>query len=294
MPRTSIRSSLLVAGSTLLACGGQIGSSSNASDAAGGGTTGTACAADEAGTVTDDGGAPYEGAVVASMSNSSPLLWAGFPYFGSFPTASAGTTCNCAGGIPDPPPSRSAGTVAVQAAHCGPLLASLFFDTEAGAFPEYTQSHAAFTPGDAFSISAPGDPSAIHAFAGTLQTPVPIAGLSPAFGPSAQNLVISVNEDLVVSWTPEGRPGETVDVVLSELGPTSIVECACFAPDSAGTLTLPASLLVQHFTETTTGVSANAGASRTIDTLVGADDAVVHLVGVVAVGGPVLLQSFHP
>jgi hypothetical protein len=291
----SIAASFLVA---LAGCGGQIGRAANADDAGGTdtGATGTAldattgCAADDAGAPSDDGGAPYGGAVVAYMSNSNPLLSAGFPYFGTFPTATTATTCNCASGLVDPAPSQNAGTITVQAAHCGPLVATLTFGTDAGGFPEYGQSGAPWTSGDAFSVSASGDPSQIHAFAGTLQTPVSFAGLSPAIGPSAENLVLPLDKDLVVSWTPEGRLGETVAFRLSELSPASLGSCACYGPDSAGTLTVPASLLSQHFVPTTTKTTANASVLRTIDVLAGADDAIVHLVGVVAVSGEVLLQ----
>jgi hypothetical protein len=151
--------------------------------------------------------------------------------------------------------------------------------------------HASWTPGDALAVSAPGDPSGAPAFAGTLQTVVPLAGLSPAIGGSAQNLVIPLGHDLVVTWTPEGHDGETVDVTLRQITSSSVVSCGCSALDSAGTLTMPSSLLSQHFVPTTSPqTTATASVLRSIDTPVGTGDAQVHLVGVVQASGPVLLQ----
>ena len=55
-------------------------------------------------------------------------------------------------------------------------------------------------------------------------------------------------------------------------------------------MTVPATLLSEHFVPSTTTATVNASVSRTIDTLAGGDNSVVHLVGVVAVGGPVILR----
>jgi hypothetical protein len=277
------------------ACGGQIRGSAESPDASPGTSQDasadvtTGCSTGTTGTASGDGSAPYTGSVVASWSNSTQLLSAGFPYFGGFPAAGNGTTCHCASGIADPAPSRSAGTITVQAGPCGPVVASLSFGDDSG-FPEYTQESVSWTPGDALAVSAAGDPSQVHAFAGTLQTGIPLSGLSPAIGPSAQNIVVPLDQPLVLSWTPEGRSGETVDVYIRQVTPTSVVSCGCVAPDSAGTMTFPSALLSQHFVPTTTKTTATATVARTIDTLTSADDAVVHLVGVVSVGGPVLLE----
>ncbi len=284
----------VLAASALVACGGEVGGAPSTPDASDASPSDapqqdTGCAAEDAGTTGNDAG-PYQGAVVASgTSAGQQLLSAGFPYFGSFPATTGGTTCNCVEGIADPSPSQSAGTITVQAAHCGPLVASLAFGDDSG-FPEYAQSPATWTPGDALVVSAPGDPSQVHGFAGTLQTGVPLAGLSPAIGPSGQNIVIPLDQPLVVSWAPEGRSNETVDVTLSAVTTSSYATCGCFAPDSAGTLTMPSALLSQHFAPTTTKTTANLGVSRTLVTPVAADDAVVDLVGIVSVEGPVDLE----
>jgi hypothetical protein len=282
--------SVLVA-SAVLGCGGEVRGASSASDASASDALQeeAGCTEDDSGTMANDA-ATYQGAVVASGTTAGrQVLSAGFPYFGGFPSSKGGTTCNCGGGIALPAPSQSAGIVTVQVAHCGALVASLAFSDEGG-FAEYDQSPASWTPGAALAVSAAGDPSQVHAFAGTLQTGVPIAGLSPAIGPSGQNIVIPLDQDLVVSWTPEGRSNETVDVVLEETTPSSIVTCTCFGPDAAGTMTVPSALLSQHLVATTTKTVANASVSRTIETLAAADDAVVDLVGVVTVGGPVDLE----
>jgi len=312
MRATAIASlSLVLLASTIGACGGRTTAPwqtapDNAADSGADSATdspsaedGTAadaapgCEDDASGIAVGDGAQPYVGAVVASSSpNGGGLLSAGFPFFGWWPatTGTTGATCGCSGGIPDPAPSSSAGDITVKTGTpCGPLLALLPFDTSSG-FAEYTQAHVSWTPGDAFAVSAPGDPAQVHAFAGMLQTGVPLADLSPPIGPSAQNIVIPLNQPLVVSWKPEGQPGESVAVSLEQSTSSSVERCTCVAPDSAGTLTIPADILSKSFVPTGAAKPADLGASRAIDTAVGADNAVVHLVSIVETGGPVILE----
>lgn len=270
------------------ACGGQVRGAPDASSAAA--DASTECSFSTTGTPQQDGGALYSGTVVASASISGQVLSAGFPSFGGYSTASTGTVCNCITGIALPAPSSSAGTITVLAGPCGPAVGSLAFDSEAGVEAQYTQIPATWTPGDALAVSAQGDPSQVHAFAGILQTGVPIADLSPAIGPSAQNIVIPLDQPLVLSWTPEGRSGETVDLLVREITTTSVVACGCAALDSAGTMTVPSALLSQHLVPTTSKTTAVAYVTRAIETLAGADNAVVQLVGVVETGGPILLE----
>ncbi len=271
------------------------GASQDTPDAAPDAGSAGCSAADSSGTsAPGDGGAVYSGSVVASWTTSGTLLSAGFPNFGGGYAAAVGTgtTCNCVGGVADPAPSASAGTVTVQSAPCGPVLATLVFASEGG-FAQYAQSHASWTPGDALFVSAPGVPSQVHAFAGFLRTGVPISGLSPGFGPTAQDIVVRLDQPLVVSWTPEAKtPSETVLVGFSQVTTSSIVECGCFALDSEGTLTVPAGLLSQHFVASASGANraATASATRIIDTQAGADDALVDLIGVVGTGGPIVFE----
>jgi hypothetical protein len=251
---------------------------------------GTSCPFDASPPATD--AAPrYSGSVVASWSVSSGgVISAGFPNFTGPPQMTGtGTVCGCGGGIALPSPSSSAGIITVRAGPCEADVASLSFDDESG-FPEYPQASASWTPGAALAVTAQGDPAQVHAFAGMLQTGEPLAGLTPAFGPQAQDIVIPLDQSLVVSWTPEGRSGEVVAVELREVTTSSVVTCSCYVSDSAGTLTMPAASL-SHFVPTATPhATATAQVVRTIDGALGIDDAVVDLVGVVSAGGPVVLQ----
>jgi hypothetical protein len=274
-----------------IACGGQV--SGAAPDAAADMTGGTAdaaaeCSAGTTGTAPSDGGARYSGGVVASWTGSGGVLSAGFPSFGIIPPTTE-ATCNCATGIALPAPSSNAGTITVQVAPCGPLLASLPFGVDSGAM-EYPQAQASWTPGDALAVSAPGDPSQVHAFAGILQTGVPLTGLTPAIGPSSQNILVPRAQPFVVSRTPEGRSGEMVDLVLRQITPSTVVACGCVVPDSAGSVTVPAALLSEHFVPSTTKTHETAVVLRTIDRPVAADDALVDLVSLVEVQGTVLFQ----
>jgi hypothetical protein len=148
----------------------------------------------------------------------------------------------------------------------------------AGVYP-WTPSQP-WNPGDVLRVSAPG--ATVDAFAGSLQTGALLSGVTPALDAAAP-LVIDRSQDLTISWPPEGRPGETVLLTLRQIAPTAVRACFCTGPDD-GKLTVGASALGPF---TTDQLEAGIQLERLITTTVTSDNAVIDLVGAVAVGGQV-------
>jgi hypothetical protein len=210
---------------------------------------------------------------------------------------SAGATCSCGEGIALPVPTEgaSAGTLTVQAPDCGTVLATLLPDLDGGLFsenpfaisPDYSlqgTAHA-WSLGDALHVSAAGDPSQVHAFAATLQTGAVLAGLTPAIG--ATPLGIAIGQDLVISWTPEGRANETVTLFVGEANLQVASMCECVAPNSAGQISLRSSdMLAARFVADSNAHDGVIGLTHDVVSLVGTDTANVELNGQVNVSGP--------
>ncbi len=149
---------------------------------------------------------------------------------------------------PDAGPSRGATTVPQVSAGTltlgqgSAVLGVLVFD--AG----YPILSFAVHPGELLSVSATGDPAGVAAFEGTLVAPGPFTGLAPA--EAATPLSVPRSQDFTLAWDP-GEAGSTVTLLLADsparqAGGQSIGEIVCTAEDSAGTLTVPATLL-GHF-----------------------------------------------
>jgi hypothetical protein len=245
------------------------------------------------------------GAVIAGLgvagTSQSQSIFAAFPAFGGpiyTPSATApGCACHAHNGIADPPPFSNAGTITIASPDCGPSLATLTY-SGGDSYPYMGMSSPSWSPGSVLDVSATGGMAAsnlsngISAFTGTLQTVVPPAVLSPAiFGPSAQPTALPLDQPLVVTWTPEGLPGETVLVYVSQIN-EGFAECMCVAPDAAGTLTIAASSLMQTFqASANASEAASATWSRSVVSRVADGSAQeVDLVGQVELDGSVLFQ----
>lgn len=262
-----------------------------------------ACAADEATTIPDDE-LPSVGTILmagqevtadaeAATASVSGTFWS-IPGNASFiPSASDETTCSCRHlAIADPVDLPSAGTITVQALHCGATLATLVPKSGAPTGTRYAGATLeSWSPGEAFSVTATGAPGGIAAFAGTLQTAAPFGAVMPPIGPTTKPILISRLTDLVVTWTPEGKTGESVTLTLSQLEDGTDEVCTCSTKDSAGKLTVPAATLSSAFTPTSGTMD---GASATLERFIARTYAVgkssVDLVGLVETSGGVFFD----
>jgi hypothetical protein len=95
--------------------------------------------------------------------------------------------------------------------------------------------------GDTVSFSAAG--ATVPAFSGSLVGTTAPTLLSPTLG--VNGFFISASTDLTVTWTPAGPSGATFFVVLTPVAAAPGMMVGCVSDDSAGTLTVPASLLAQ-------------------------------------------------
>jgi hypothetical protein len=110
-------------------------------------------------------------------------------------------------------------------------------------------SNVYWSGGDTLGVRASG--GAIVAFDGSIVAPPPVTGLSPAvsmrrrLGPGPQPspaapTPVRVDAPLTVSWKP--APGFTLEVTVSGLHGSTF----CSVPDDAGTLEIPAGLLLYY------------------------------------------------
>jgi hypothetical protein len=137
-----------------------------------------------------------------------------------------------------------------------------------------------WNPGDLLRVSAPGD--TVSAFAGSLRTGALLSGVTPALDGAAP-LVIDRSQDFTISWPPEGLAGETVLLTVRQISSSAVRACFCSGPDN-GKLTVGASVLGPY---TTDQLDAGIQLERLITTTVTSDNAIIDLVGAVAVGGQV-------
>ena len=93
-----------------------------------------------------------------------------------------------------------------------------------------------WTPGTALKVASSG--GTIDAFSATIVAPGVLNGLMPSF---SANIDVSLKSDLVVSWTASTRACSEISFGLSQ--GAGMPHIGCVAPDSAGTLTVPAALL---------------------------------------------------
>jgi len=91
-------------------------------------------------------------------------------------------------------------------------------------------------PGAMLKVTASG--GTVGAFTATVAAPPYFTGVSPAFNAP---ITVHTSADLVVSWTPSKRPCSKITVGLTQgaLQPSA----GCVVDDSAGTVTIPASML---------------------------------------------------
>jgi hypothetical protein len=123
-----------------------------------------------------------------------------------------------------------AGTIAVT--DIGVSLDNLIFDPVVG-YPSDAVSD--WVPGDVLAAKAPG--GTVGAFKGSVTAPGPLANLNPPYD-TVSDGPVPLGQDLVLSWTPAGAGNVSVIFVAASGGLVT-----CTVPDTAGTMTIPASML---------------------------------------------------
>ena len=233
---------ILVASAVAVACGGQVGA---AHDARRGRCDGRYRCLDrmppdtEAGASANDGGAPYPGAVVSVVDEFEHAPVGGLPLLRQLPHRERGHDLQLRLGHPRPAAIAERGNHRPCSRHpAGRSSRRCRSTTRRARSPSTPQSHASWTPGDPLAVSAPGNPSQVHAFAGTLQRCFSPGSPRPSVPPRRTSSFPSISPSSS-RGRPEGRSGETVNVVLSQLSTSSIVNCACLAPDSRGRRSRP-------------------------------------------------------
>jgi hypothetical protein len=244
-------------------------------------------ASDRVGTdAAGESGVSYSGTVVASMNlDTQPYaLYAQFQTAAnpspSSGAADAGFEASCyawqpmvslpTGFGPGGSALPTAGSVTI--ARDGAPLATLLGPS----YPEIT--NVSWTAGDTLDVQAAGGD--VDAFAGSLQTPATLQGLSPAFGQGP--IAIASGTDFQISWTPEGKAGEIMQVQIESDG----AWVSCTASDSDGSVVIGADLIAQL------SLAANPTIHliRSITSNVLGPNATVALEGQLWLGAPAIIQ----
>jgi hypothetical protein len=226
----------LTASVVLCACGG--GSGGTTGGGSGGSTTGGGTSG--GGTA----GKAYEGSVILSEIVGASTSYGAVAVF---KVTVASSTCQ--GGTPsgsccyEPPPSSTGGvptlvsaggiTVVDSGATIGTLTFTSGYYILSGPTSTFT-----WKPGDSLTVSAAG--ATVDSFSETVTAPGTISGLNPTLSTTPTDITLSSNWSL--SWTPDARGGETMIVALTD-ETVANGEISCSVQDSAGTVTLPATLL---------------------------------------------------
>jgi hypothetical protein len=100
----------------------------------------------------------------------------------------------------------------------------------------------AWLPGDLLGVAVHG--GGVDGFRGSVVAPPPLADLAPAFGSSID---VSLSSDLNVTWTKDGDPCSRTVFSLDDGDVAGII---CTVDDSAGGVTVPASLLALYTSAT--------------------------------------------
>jgi hypothetical protein len=156
--------------------------------------------------------------------------------------------CQCANalGVALPGPVGTAGTLSLAIAGGAALgtLAPSPVDAD-GSYDlgaNYAYAGSPWPSGAELQLEAMGYAGQVLPFTVTFPTPVDFANLSPDLAvPGAVS--VSLSQDFVISWTPEGEPGESVALELTD----NEGACQCYALDSAGEITITAAELGTAF-----------------------------------------------
>jgi hypothetical protein len=282
----------------LLACSSAPTGSSNATGTGGdagpppcqGACNGTG---NDAGTGTDAGGnedtgtgmdAAYQGIVgfeaISDPTGANPTVYgAGAGFFPSSENILAEYDNGCsyvAGAPPAPNSTANAGSIVLGDGMMS--LGTLGYDSTMG---YYLNALNAWSPADSLNASAGGD--LVGAFMGSTSAPAAVESVTIAGGALGSSPVdVSVGSGTTVTWN--GGAANIVHVEINATnGAVTIGTIYCNAPDSTGSISVPASL-VQNFSVGQTGVLS---VSRIYYSKVNAANAMVLVAGLSTVGGSV-------
>jgi hypothetical protein len=172
----------------------------------------------------------YFGATLASAS-ATAYFFSGAGQGCTGP--SAGPCCLRATGAADGGTSTPIGAGTISVTDTGVSIDNLLFDPTNG-YPSDTVN--GWFPGDVLTVSAAG--GTVKPFGGTVTAPAALANLSPPYD-SVTTGPVPLGQDLVLHWTPAGA--DRVSVLFPAAAGVGVVICT--VPDSAGTMTIPASML---------------------------------------------------
>ncbi len=143
-----------------------------------------------------------------------------------------------------------------------------------GGYP-YASSRS-WSPGSSLAVDAPGHD--LPAISAVLRTGAPLAGVTPSL--DVAPVAIDRSQDLQLTWTPDQTPDELVLLALRQISSNGVVlGCFCAAPDSAGSLTVPAVVLGQYDTNQ---ISCTFELERLTTSTMRNGNATVELVGATA------------
>jgi hypothetical protein len=240
VPRRSVPVVALALTVGLAACS----SGSGGSGAGGGGTFTAGAVLFASGGPFNSEGTPMGGAYtidgdfLQGTVESGPTTGVASP-----PSPGCSVASNGSGSSPSIPPGVanfmfvSAGTL--TATDGSAALATIPY-ANGGIYDYDTNSHPTlqWNPGDVLNVSASG--SAVPAFSGSITAPQYVSGLNPAISLEAATTA-SASTPFVLSWTPSSDNG-TMQFLLTG-ATTPVVSVACYADDSAGSISVSVSFL---------------------------------------------------
>ncbi len=246
--------------------------------------------------------APADPAYVGTITLGAHTLQGGVVFFTGYadfapgPAPPVGRACSCETGFIGPAvgvaASAPAGVVVVLAS-CGgdPVMSLTDFQT-AGPASATSDVYSAiegqtvgWNPGDVLVVTAPGG-AEVGAFSGALATGEALTGITPAIGVAP--VVVSLGQDLVITWTPEADPSGHVIVGLVGETSTSTRSCSCEGPDAPGVLRIAAADLA-GFVPSSAAV-AGVTVRRQTTTVTSIANVEIRLVGERSIGGPATFQ----
>jgi hypothetical protein len=204
------------------------------------------------GNAPDAGGLPYTGIVELSRVLAPPAA-AVYEALGEFDTTASAPPPmgTCSGGtlvgaccyqptsggtIPTP---ESAGTLTIKdgANTLATLMSPSYVATSA------TLTTLTWAAGATLDVSTSG--ATLDAFTANVKAPALLAGLTPTF---TSTIAVTLSSDFVVTWTPSNEACSEISFGFSQGAGMAYI--GCVVDDSAGTVTVPKSLLGM-FTATT-------------------------------------------
>lgn len=247
-----------IAAMAALAVLGIVGCSSSP----GGGSSGTG-----GGTGTGSGGTePYYGTfnLTAVTEGTTPVFTAIAGFYAdtgapasSCPGTQSGSCCYIPAGTKSTTPTPvSAGTLTLT--DKGASIGQLTFDASSATgyapISSLTTSGLSWSPGDTVSVSATG--ATVEAFSGSAIAPPNIAGLNPMPSETSPFTVTDAS-GLTVTWTA-GSGDSSLFLALDD---ASINVITCEVPITAGTLSVPSSLLTHLSGTGSIGIHAQSASS---------------------------------